>query len=70
MKIAVFGTPATVLILLSSQAFAWSWTGDPVGQKLDQEARHFLTTQNVCGLRLKTSYLLDLDRRITAHHKG
>ena len=51
-------------------ANAWSWTGDPEGQKLDQEARHFLTSQNVCGIRLKTSYLLDLDKRITRHHKG
>lgn len=57
-------------MLLTSDALAWSWSGDEAGQKLDQEARHFLTTQNVCGVRLKTSYLLDLDRRITKHHKG
>lgn len=66
-------TPWLLLIvsmLLTSDALAWSWSDDEAGQKLDQEARHFLTTQNVCGVRLKTSYLLELDRRITKHHRG
>ena len=62
----------SLLMVLSSTLMvnAWSWTGDPEGQKLDQEARHFLTSQNVCGIRLKSSFLIDLDKRITRHHKG
>lgn len=48
-------------------ASAWSWTNDEAGQKLDREARHWLTTQNVCGVQLKPDYLKDLDARIVAH---
>jgi len=48
-------------------ASAWSWTNDEGGQKLDREARHWLTTQNVWGVQLKSDYLKDLDARIVAH---
>lgn len=61
VMIAIYG------VLGSASAGAWSWTGDADGQKLDQEARHWLSTQNVCGIQLKQSYIDDLDRRIDAH---
>lgn len=48
-------------------ASAWSWTNDEAGEKLDREARRWLTTQNVCGVQLKPDYLKDLDTRIVSH---
>lgn len=64
--ISVFGGLAACLLAPAS-GMTWSWTSDPEGQKLDQEARHWLTTQNVCGVQLKQDYLSDLDARIIAH---
>ena len=54
-------------VLGSAPAGAWSWTGDEEGQRLAREARHWLSTQNICGIQLKQSYIDDLDRRIDAH---
>lgn len=59
-----------VLSMAPGVAWAWSWTNDAEGQKLDSEARHWLTTQNVCGVQLKQDYLADLDARIIAHFQS
>ncbi|MFG1421729.1 hypothetical protein [Roseixanthobacter liquoris] len=54
-------------VSISTPAGAWSWRDDAAGQKRDQEARHWLTTQNICGVQLKADYLADLDSWIIAH---
>lgn len=58
------------LLIAPGMALAWSWTDDPEGQKLDSEARHWLTTQNLCGVQLKQDYLSDLDARIIGQFKS
>lgn len=58
------------LVVAPGMAFAWSWTDDAEGQKLDSEARHWLTTQNLCGVQLKQDYLSDLDARIIGQFKS
>ncbi|MFG1413800.1 hypothetical protein V5G24_22085 [Xanthobacter sp. VTT E-85241] len=54
-------------VSISTPAGAWSWRDDAAGQKRDQEARHWLTTQNICGVQLKADYLADLDSWIVTH---
>ncbi|MEP9369497.1 hypothetical protein [Xanthobacter sp. VNH20] len=52
---------------ISTPAGAWSWGDDAYGQKRDQEARYWLTTQNICGVQLKADYLANLDSWIVTH---
>lgn len=53
--------------LLATPAYAWSFTGDPEGARLDSEARRVLTTQNVCGVVVDAAYLKALYARIARH---
>lgn len=54
-------------VAIATPAHSWSWRDDEAGQKLDSEARHWLTAQNVCGVQLKADYLRDLESRIGSH---
>lgn len=61
--IAVFG----LMLAMTTDVHAWSFTGDPEGQNLDAEARRVLTTQNVCGVIVDGAFLKTLYDRINKH---
>ncbi len=61
--IAILG----LVLAMTSEVHAWSFTGDPEGQNLDAEARRVLTTQNVCGVIVDAAYLKTLYDRINRH---